>query len=114
MGKTFVDGALPFGPRSAPKIFIAVADALVWVLWCKGVMRAIHYLDDFFLGPPGSEECTKSLKIARETCTELGVPVAPHKVEGPASVITFLGIAIDSGMQQLRLPQENCQLYLQR
>ena len=102
-GVTFVDGALPFGLRSAPKIFTAVADALVWVLWCKGVERAIHCLDDFFLGPPGSEECAKYLKTALETSAELGVPVAPHKVEGPASVITFLGIVIDSGMQQLRL-----------
>ena len=27
-GKLFVDGALPFGLRSAPKIFTALADAL--------------------------------------------------------------------------------------
>ena len=50
------------------------------------VKRIIHYLDDFFfLGPPGSVECMKSLKLALETCAELGVPVVPHKVEGPAS-----------------------------
>lgn len=48
----------------------------------------------------------KSLKLALETCAELGVPVVPHKVESPASVITFLGIVIDSKMQQLCLPQE--------
>ena len=60
-------------------------------------------MDDFrifFLAV--SEECTKSLKIALETRVELRVPVAPCKVEGHASVITFPGIFIDSGAQQLR------------
>ena len=30
-GQLFVDTALPFGLRSAPKVFIAVADALMWI-----------------------------------------------------------------------------------
>ena len=31
-GKTFVDTCLPFGLRSAPKLFNAVADALEWMI----------------------------------------------------------------------------------
>ena len=34
----------------------------------------------------------------------LGVPVAPNKIEGPATSITFLGIVIDAEYFQLRLP----------
>ena len=35
-GEYFTDRALPFGLRSAPKIFSAVADALQWILTNKG------------------------------------------------------------------------------
>ena len=31
-GDILIDGALPFGLRSAPKIFTAIADALMWVM----------------------------------------------------------------------------------
>ncbi len=49
----YVDRALPFGLRSAPKIFNAVADGLAWAMLCEGISQPIHYLDDFFFcGPP--------------------------------------------------------------
>ena len=49
---TYVDGALPFGLRSAPKLFTAVADALLWIMRRYGVRNAMHYLDDFLLLAP--------------------------------------------------------------
>ena len=36
-GALYVDAALPFGLRSAPKIFTNVADALEWMLRERGV-----------------------------------------------------------------------------
>ena len=48
-GFTYTDRALPFGLRSAPKIFNAVADFIAWVLACKGVNCQLHYLDNFLL-----------------------------------------------------------------
>ena len=60
--ETFIDAALPFGLRSAPKIFSAMADALLWVIAKKGVQNAIHYLDDFLLvGPADSNDCDTAL-----------------------------------------------------
>ena len=54
-GKAYVDMALPFELGSAPKIFSAVADILLWVIRRKGVGDSIHYLDDFFfVGGPES------------------------------------------------------------
>ena len=47
-GAPYVDTALPFGLRSAPKIFSASADALAWALQLQGVSQQLHYLDDFF------------------------------------------------------------------
>ena len=106
-GELFVDGALPFGLRSAPKLFNAVADALLWVMGRHGVECAIHYLDDFLVvGPPGSESCSRALASSLRLCEELGVPIAPHKLEGPGTAISFLGILIDTQEGVLRLPAE--------
>ena len=70
-GALFVDTALPFGLRSAPKLFNAVADAMEWILWQAGVVNIIHYLDDFLLvGDPGSPECAESLAKLLEIFAE--------------------------------------------
>ena len=54
-GGLFVDTALPFGLRSAPKIFTAVVDAVQWILQQEGVRFVIHFLADFLLvGAPES------------------------------------------------------------
>ena len=102
-----VDGALPFGLRSAPKLFSAVADVLLWIFFKEGVQVAIHYLDDFlFLGPPGGSACAESLQCALRLCEVLGVPVASEKTEGPSTALTFLRVEIDSVAGQLRLPKD--------
>ena len=46
-GMVYVDGMLPFGLQSAPKIFNAIADALEWCAKKEGVRYIFHYLDDF-------------------------------------------------------------------
>ena len=45
----FVDCTLFFSLRSARKIFTAVADAMAWALFAKGIRFLLHYLDDFLL-----------------------------------------------------------------
>ena len=60
--RVYVDPMLPFGLRSAPKIFNAIADALEWILHHQGVEFCEHYLDDFIiLGRPDSPECQQAL-----------------------------------------------------
>lgn len=58
-GKAYVDPMLPFGLRSAPKIFNALADALNWHLLHQcGIHGVKHYLDDFIIvAPPQSPRC---------------------------------------------------------
>ena len=104
------DRMLPFGLRSAPKIFSAIADALEWCVRQNDVQSVYHYLDDFIvLGRPGTDECGRSLEQLSRTCTELRVPLAAHKTEGPTTCITFLGIEIDSVAGELRLPPAKLQ-----
>ena len=106
-GELFVDGALPFGLRSAPKLFSVVADGLLWIVSQHGVQHAIHYLDDILLlGPPASGECRRALATSLDLCGALGLPISTHKTEGPSTVINFLGIQIDTQEGVLRLPAE--------
>ena len=112
----FLDRALPFGLRSAPKLFSALTDGLMWILHSKGVQWGLHYLDDFLLlGTAGSPDCQAALDTTLGACERLGLPVAPEKTEGPCTRLTFLGIKIDTVANQLRLPrdkQENLQTAL--
>ena len=103
-GKIYVDGMLPFGLRSAPKIFNAIADAVEWYMAREGVQDIYHYLDDFaIIGPPSSEQCSWNLHILQTVCKDLGIPLAAEKQAGPCSTIEFLGIIIDTIHQELRL-----------
>ena len=93
----YAEAMLPFELRSALKIFTAFANALQWILLRRGVTFVWHYIDDFIVcGPPTSPECHRTLQIMTSTCEELGVPLAKHKVAGPTSCITVLGIKIDT------------------
>ena len=105
-GKVYVDATLPFGLRSAPKIFTAVADALEWILRLRGVRNVKHYLDDFIVvGPPRSLECKENLDTMRCTCRELNLPLAEEKSVGPATLLDFLGIELDTVQMEIRLPE---------
>ena len=109
-GSLYVDPMLPFGLRSAPKIFNAVADALNWYMIQLGIRNVLHYLDDFIvIGPPNSPECGSALALLERTCEELKVPLASHKREGPTTGLTFLGITIDTVAGEMRLPPEKLQ-----
>ena len=106
----FVDPMLPFGLRSAPKIFNAVADGLHWHLQRSGIQHLYHYLDDFImLGPPHSPQCQGHLDTLLYQCNRLGVPIAAHKTEGPSSCLVLLGIEIDTVSGELRLPADKLQ-----
>ena len=72
-GQSFFDTKLPFGLRSASKIFTAVADALQWVFQQQGVPWVAHYLDDYItMGPPHSELCRQNLEEMLSSCRRWG------------------------------------------
>ena len=112
-GGIFIDTVLPFGLRSAPKIFNTMADALEWVVRENGVREIYHYLDDFLvLGAPKSTDCADGLHTLMHWTTWLGFPIAEEKVEGPSTRLTFLGIEIDSEALTLRLPDDKLRALL--
>ena len=103
----FIDTCLPFGLRSAPKLFNILADLLEWICYEQGVSHLCHYLDDFLtMGQPDSMECGHNLQLLIAVCQGLGIPLAVEKVEGPSTNLEFLGIQLDTVRMEARLPEE--------
>ena len=99
----FIDTCLPFGLRSAPKLFNVLADLLSWILEQHHVSPILHYLDDFLtMGPQHSPTCANNLTVIKEICALLGIPLALEKIEGPSHCLTFLGITLDTQSMQAR------------
>ena len=102
----YIDTRLPFGLRSAPKVFTAVADALQWILRSKGGIEFIfHYIDDFIVLEQTPEKCALAMNTIEEVATSLGITLEPSKTEGPSQTLTFLGIQVDTVKGELRLPE---------
>ena len=75
-----------------------------WISYI-GVSFLIHYLDDFLTaGGANSQECTRNLELIMAICEWLGVPLKAQKIVGPATVIIFLGIELDTVKQEIRIP----------
>ena len=121
-GHNYVDRALPFGLRSAPKIFsaCAVADTIAWVLHGAGIERLIHYLDGFlFVGSEAFELRLPAEKIghlqalldswvAKKACTGKELESLLGHLSHAASVIrpgrTFLRQLFNL-LHRVRLPR---------
>ena len=101
----FCDKVLPFGLRSVPIIFNAVADALAWAMLCVGIPGLVHYLDDFLFWASDYLTCSLTLETVACLSARLGLPVEPSKVEGPPTTLIFLSIEVDTVSREHKLPR---------
>eukprot|EP00731_Ephydatia_muelleri_P000990 Em0001g990a len=92
MAKLDLQAAYHMVPQTSS---MSIASALHWILEHNYGATLLHYLDDFLL--------------LLHVCQKLGMPVTREKSEGPATSLTFLGIGMDSSLQQLWLPPAKLQ-----
>ena len=101
----FIRLVLPFGARSSPRLFTQFARAFAGILRrCPGVKRVVYYLDDFLLIGSTQSECQQAVDAMESLARELGVELHPTKRDGPAQLLTFLGIGIDTVLMRVFLP----------
>ena len=101
--QVYIDASLPFGLRSAPKIFNSLADALLWILLQHSVSHLLHYLDDFItMGRAGTAQCQMNCDIIHSICELLGVPLAEDKCVGPCTLLEYL----DTTNMTVSLPRQ--------
>lgn len=108
-GSFYYELFLMFGLRSAPYIFNLFSEALHWILQHHIPARIRHYLDDFLkifrpYTPPHILHA--ALSWTRSLAHALGLNFQDSKVEGPTTVLEYLGIILDSIRMEARLPAD--------
>lgn len=71
----------------------------------RGVEFCIHYLDDYIFVEALQVEA-HALTTATQVLSDLGIPIAPDMVEGPATTLVFPGIELDSHALTAQLPAD--------
>ena len=94
---------LPFGLRTAPRIFNLFAEALHWVFETLNEWNVTHYLDDFlFVFPSGTDLAPISTAFDR-VLAKFGLSKAAEK-DSNGCVVVHLGFEFDSSAMEIRLP----------
>lgn len=107
-GHYYYDTCLPMGASSSCAIFERFSSSLEYISNnLLKIRHMIHILDDFLiLGPPNSPDCQNDLNKFLAFCSDIGVPIKEEKTENARTVITFMGLELDSNNMQARLPQD--------
>ena len=100
----FVDLALPFWSAISSAIFEDIATLIHWLFEQRTSIRFIHYLDDYLWVHKNFLVCLKAEQVVREVAEEVELPLAKYKFVGPAQVLEFLGLTIDSIQMAIAVP----------
>lgn len=83
----YFDHCLGMELSSSCAIFESFSTALEWLsINHLGACAVVHILDDFLFIAKSKEKCVGDLQNFIRMCNHLGVPLAPEKTVGPATV----------------------------
>ena len=101
----YIDRALSMACSISCMTFEHFSLFLEWKLRCRvGCKNTVHSLDDYlFCGEGNTGRCKFILEVFQPMVSELGLPLAKEKTEGPATSLTSLGIELDTTQQTSRL-----------
>ena len=103
----FFSKVLNFGLRSSPFLFDLFAEALLEIMFLKGVPRTVvRYVDDFIVVAPSRQGCQDHLDTMIRISHEAGFSIQPSKITKPSTVTEFLGIVIDTEREEMRISKE--------
>ena len=103
----FINKCLPFGAAISCSHFQAFSDALEHIVCVKtGGRRAINYLDDFFFAALFHYVCNDNIAKFLEICNQINFPVSIDKTFWATTRLSFLGLLIDTVLQQVFIPVE--------
>ena len=110
-GNYFIDKMLPMGLSQSCNYFEKFSTFLEWAVKSESNSQDIdHYLDDFFfVGAAGTSDCEVLMKTFSNVCTNLNVPIAVEKTEGPTTIIEYLGLTIDTEKMVIKIPCDKIQ-----
>jgi len=99
---------LVFGSRSSPKIFDTLSQAICWIIEHHfDVQHILHLLDDFLtIDSPEGTDAERTMAIITLVFNKLHIDLSSEKTVGPATLLEYLGIILDTILMQARLPED--------
>ena len=107
--KFFIDCELPFGASISCAIFEDISMLIHWIAERRAAQKFIHNLDHFFTVHKYAQICSQNMDVLKQVCQEIQIPIAPEKSEGPATVVEFLGLRLDTEQMIIHIPEDKLQ-----
>ena len=96
---------MPMGCSSSCRTFETFSTAVEWIALEKLLIdKLLHLLDDFLIISSTYFVCKAHFDLFIILCDFLGIPIAPDKIFGPSTTLTFTGIELDVISQNRDLP----------
>ena len=102
----FIDKCLPFGASISCAHFHAFSDAVAHIVRYFTLKKVTNYLDDFLFAALLRLLCNRQVKIFMDICEYIHFPVNLEKTFWGCTLLTFLGLLIDTVKQIVCIPVE--------
>ena len=102
----FIDKCMPFGSSISCAIFQRFSNAVALLVKFRTSKRALNYLDNFFFTALKKLFCDSQLRVFLQVCEEINFPVALEKTFWGSTLMTFLGLLLDTKNQLICIPLE--------
>ena len=103
----FFDKSLPFGSGISCAHFTRVSDAIAHIVRvkCDGKVN-VNYLDDYLFIAFLRRECNRQIQMFLDMCSTICFPVSIEKTFWGTTLLTFLGLLIDTAQQIVAIPAD--------
>lgn len=103
---------LPFGLGPATFLFQTFSSGIKHFLNVAFGLHLDVYIDDWLIKHPSETGAAAQLELFHNVCKFLNVTINPAKSEGPSNELKFLGLRIDTLNNNLTLPEDKREKYL--
>ena len=105
-GKTyyFVDKCMPFGASISCAIFQEFSDSVAFLVKYRTHEPLVNYLDDYFFVALKKLLCDLQVSVFLDICRDINFPVSLEKTVWGTTILTFLGLLIDTVNQLICIP----------
>ena len=102
----FVEKNLPFGGSISCSHFQRVSNGIAHLVKFRTKKENINYLDDFLFAALIRYLCNLQVRIFIQICEQIGMPVNTDKTFWGSTLLTFLGLLINTSDQTVSIPLE--------
>ena len=102
----FVDKCMPFGASISCKIFTEISNGIAHIVKVRIAKDLVNYLDDYFFAALLKSCCDSQVQMFLDICEEICFPVSLEKTHWGSTLLTFLGMLLDTENQLVCLPIE--------